>query len=153
MRTETINVYEFNELSDRAKARALDDARGYHVDDEWWTAVYDDAERIGVKLMYFDAGRRWQISLELLEDVGEIVRRIIDNHGPVCATYKLAQLYYLKKHKGHGFDLPEFEKEIGQEYLVMLRDEHEYLTSDEAITEALENGDYEFTEDGKVHRG
>mgnify|MGYP000134307705 FL=1 len=33
---------------------------------------------------------------------------------------------------------------------ILLRDEYEYLTSDEAVKEAIEANEYEFTEDGKL---
>ena len=33
---------------------------------------------------------------------------------------------------------------------VLLRDEYEYLTSDEVVQEAIEANEYEFTEDGEL---
>jgi hypothetical protein len=40
-------VYKFDELSDKAKDRARDEARGWDVEDEWWNYTYDDAVRMG----------------------------------------------------------------------------------------------------------
>ncbi len=51
MRTVTKTVYSYNELSDKAKAKARDWLREAQAQDsDWWDSVYDDAEEIG-KLM------------------------------------------------------------------------------------------------------
>lgn len=55
MRTETITLYRFNELSDEAKQRAIDQYRaGDPLDYDWWDSVYDDflaiADRIGLDI-------------------------------------------------------------------------------------------------------
>lgn len=42
-----------------------------------------------------------------------------------------------------------FTKEILNAYLQNLRDEYEYLTSDEAISESMIANEYEFEADGK----
>jgi hypothetical protein len=44
----------------------------------------------------------------------------------------------------------EFKKDLEHEYLKMLRDEYEYLTSEEAIKETIEANSYEFDEDGDL---
>jgi hypothetical protein len=43
-----------------------------------------------------------------------------------------------------------YHHDINQEMLKMLREEYEYLTSDEAVIESIEINNYEFTEDGKI---
>lgn len=47
MRTETINIYTYNELSEEAKAKARDWYRSLGLDHAWWNSVYDDAKEIG----------------------------------------------------------------------------------------------------------
>lgn len=44
----------------------------------------------------------------------------------------------------------EFERELAEEYLSMLRREYEYLTSEEAIIETIQANEYDFTEDGQL---
>jgi cell division protein FtsB len=42
----------------------------------------------------------------------------------------------------------EFLKDLSNDYLTMLRDEYEYMTSKDAIIETIEVNEYEFDEDG-----
>ena len=59
MRTETINVYQFNELSDSQKQSVFDNWRINGPDYEWWDCIYDDAKTIAalmgieIKDIYF----------------------------------------------------------------------------------------------------
>lgn len=59
MRTESINIYTFDELSDKAKEKAIQWYRGSGLDYEWWCYVYEDAKTIaslmGIKIdqIYF----------------------------------------------------------------------------------------------------
>jgi hypothetical protein len=46
MRTKTIHIYTYDELSDKAKEKARDWYRGPGLDYDWWDAVYDDAKTI-----------------------------------------------------------------------------------------------------------
>ena len=57
MRYEKIKVYEFNELSEEAKEKAIEKLWNINVDYEWWDCVYDDAENIGLKIKEFDLDR------------------------------------------------------------------------------------------------
>ena len=55
MKTKTINLYEFDELDDVAKDKAVDDNRCINVDHWcWWHAVCDDAKMIGLDITDFD---------------------------------------------------------------------------------------------------
>lgn len=42
--------YTFDQLGDKAKDRARDDARYRDVEDQWWDAVYEDAVAVGAKI-------------------------------------------------------------------------------------------------------
>jgi hypothetical protein len=48
MRTETIQIYKFSELSAEAQEYALDHNRDFYTDGEWWDFVYEDAKTIGL---------------------------------------------------------------------------------------------------------
>lgn len=145
---ETV-VYEFSELSDKAKQKAIDACRDWNVDHDWWDFMYDDCKNIGVKIGGFDLGRSWSIDLELQGTVGETVQSILSDHGKMCDTYKLAQDYFRQKHIGSPMDCAEFSKQLGKCYLKMLQSEYEHLTGDESIAESLEINDVEFLENGK----
>ena len=48
MKTKTITVYEFDDLSDSAKEKAIENVRhGGYMDYEWYDCVYEDAKEIG----------------------------------------------------------------------------------------------------------
>lgn len=53
MRTKEIKLFEFNELSDKAKEVALDDNRSINVDSDWWyeSVILDFTE---THRLYFD---------------------------------------------------------------------------------------------------
>jgi hypothetical protein len=44
----------------------------------------------------------------------------------------------------------DYHHDLNEEMWKMLREEYEYLTSDEAVIESIEINNYEFTEDGKI---
>ena len=57
MRKETINILQFDELSDAAKETARQWWREGALDYEWWDCVYDDFESI-LKILGFDVSQR-----------------------------------------------------------------------------------------------
>jgi hypothetical protein len=50
MKTKTITLYTFDELSDKAKEQARNWFREGNFDYAWWQFTYDDAERIGLNI-------------------------------------------------------------------------------------------------------
>jgi hypothetical protein len=46
MKTRTINVYEFSELSDEAKEKAIEKLYDINVDYDWWDSNYEDFENL-----------------------------------------------------------------------------------------------------------
>jgi len=169
MKTKTINLYQFDELSDDAKQKAITDNRGINVSYDWWHSIYDDAEAIGLKITEFDLYRN-------LIDEGYAVRvnrhctghemsnantltiaqKIKNNHGFDTPTYKLAE-QYIKDYAALDddiddevfFDLErEFIKDLCEEYSIFLQKECEWLMSEEAIVDSLMANEYEFLEDG-----
>lgn len=174
MRTETTTriLYKFDELSDKAKETALDRYRYINTGagTEWWDQTYEDAANVGIKIEGFDTGRSCAIDGKV-EDTEQTAHSIVKEHGEECSTYKTAAEYLKERdaiiqRAGDSNDSEdsldqdevdnlldelgeEFTKSILQDYLTILRDEMEYLESDEAIQETIEANDYEFTEDGK----
>lgn len=161
MRTHKIKLYKFNELSDDAKQKALEELYDINVNYEWYDAVYYDADTIGLKITSFDTYKK-DISGSLTDSMEYSIKEIKTNHGESCETYRIADEYKAKLKELRDItlddDLPdledeleaEFEKELLQEYLNILEKDYEYLTSEEAILETIEANDYEFTADGKL---
>lgn len=163
MKTKTINLYEFHELTEEAQQKALENLWDINVSHEWWDFTYEDAKNVGVKITGFDLDRG-QIDLELEGSCGETAEAIMREHGQDCGTYKKAKLF-LDDMNAYLAQFPniedsdeeliegkenEFIDDLRYEYRKILRNEYEYLTSKEAILETIEANEYTFTENGEL---
>ena len=166
MKTLTINVYEFDELIEKAKENAINKLADINVDYEWWDLTYDDAENIGLKLKTFDLDRNRHATGELILSATEVAANVIRDHGDQCETYKTAQEFLDEQNK---YPMPdddsdefsvwedkmleledEFLKSLLEDYSIILQKEYEYLTSEEAIIESIKANDYVFDENGNL---
>ena len=166
MKTLTINVYEFDELIEKAKENAINKLADINVDYEWWDSTYDDAENIGLKLKTFDLDRNRHATGELILSATEVAANVIRDHGDQCETYKTAQEFLDEQNK---YPMPdddsdefsvwedkmleledEFLKSLLEDYSIILQKEYEYLTSEEAIIESIKANDYVFDENGNL---
>jgi len=174
MREETTTriLYEFDELSDEAQQVARQQLWDINVCFDWWDATYEDAARIGLKLTEFDLGRRAYCRGEWIDDPETVARAILAEHGDQCETYKTAQAFLVdvttgqEKHKSSPDYDPDYEEywetqeyenrcdeflhDLLEDYRIILQNEYDYLTSEEAIREIIEANEYEFTENGKL---
>lgn len=164
MRTIATNIYEFKELSEAAKKKAVEKISTINVDFNWWDLTYKDAKNIGLKITFFDLDRNRHAKGEFITNAVNCAERIIEEHGENCDTYKTAKefLSALNEYTGQFPDIEdsdedeienlesEFLKSLLEDYSIMLQKESEYLQTDEAIIEAIEANGYEFTEDGKL---
>lgn len=174
MKTITINLYEFKELSDDAKAYAIRENADVNVDSQWWDDIYSDAENVGIKITSFDVDRN-EIGGELTESAIDASDLIIANHGEQCDTFKLAMAYRVaretifKKHedkdrrgnvscdKYDEFDSEtdvldeQFTNDLLKCYLTLLRTFYDTLTSEKEIIETIVANEYYFTECGELH--
>ena len=171
-------TYKFSDLDTEAKETAIREAREDAFNYDWWQFVYEDAEQIGLKIEEFDVSYRQSIDGKLEADVIEIIKNIKKIHGRKTNSYKLAQTWHKKLNidlvKARIVDnekcvlcdndasynnvyceycyeddiKDKFKKELLQIYWQHLKDECDYLESDEAIIETIENNDYEYDEYG-----
>jgi hypothetical protein len=91
--TRTITLYKFDELSEKAQQKALDNLRDINVDYNWWEYIYEDAANIGLTITEFDLGYSKIIKGELKEYIIDSCRMIRHNHGKDCDTFKTAKEY------------------------------------------------------------
>jgi hypothetical protein len=174
MKTKTIILYQFSELSEEAKQKAIEKLFDINVDFNWWEGIYDDAEQIGLKLKYFDLNSNKHCTGEFVSSALECSELIMHNHGETCDTYKTASQFIkdyedlvtkysdgintAKVAEGNesGFDYEaedleeEFLESILKDYATILQNECDYLQSEEAIIETIEANDYYFDENGNL---
>jgi len=172
MRTKTIELYTIDELDETAKEKALDSMRYAEVDYDWWDFIFDDAKNIGLKISAFDIDHGKSINIDWTEGPEYTAEEILKNHGRSCDTYETANLYQkdraalvekyvspdqpdrVSEGNEQNFDEEcddldhEFLRALGEDYLSMLRQEYEHLTSDECILEFCQLNEMEFTKDG-----
>ena len=171
MRTIQTTVYTFAELSEKSKDNAVQNLWDINLRHDWWDSMYEDAKNIGVEIGSFDLERGAKCKVEVY-DYLETANKIIKEHGDTCDTHKNAMQFIaerdalVSKYSNGGdkvleeneydFDTEldeletEYKKSLEEDYLIMLRNEYEYLSSREAIIETIEANEYEFTEDGKL---
>jgi len=166
-------VYKFNELPEDAKENALGKLYDININYDWWEFTYEDALQIGLKIDSFDIDRGSYCNGKFTESAESTADLIKANHGIDCETYKTAESYLKERdnivdtaerdedgeliseydldNKLNDIDA-EFLKSILEDYLIILRKEYEYQTSEEAIIDTIEANDYEFTIEGKIYR-
>ncbi len=145
MRTETIttNIYTYDELSDKAKAKARNTV-GIAAD--WFEPVYEDARQVGIAIMEFDivGGLHCRISDGFCAT--ETADLIIENHGKDCDTYKEATAF--ASVNGSDIARATFKAALERCYAKQLREQLDYCYSDDHAVDMIECNDFEFLEDG-----
>lgn len=176
MREITVKLYQFDELSEKAKEKALEHFRDINVDYDWWDCTYDELLGVGVDVRSFDVYHRtidlrfthcaqtvWDdiVKEEWGCEIGELAKELKAKYDAFLETQPYSEYWSLKEaeeKKREWFDevLGEFECEMEDELirrlepliLKSLKEEYEYRTSDEFVTEAIEANEFEFYEDG-----
>ena len=144
MKTIEITLYEFNELSEPAKKVAINEFCDINIGYDWWSNVYEDANNIQLKLTSFN-DRYWP-EIEFLQSPIDTANEIILNHGEHCDTYQHATHFLIGV-----YNESDFIRNLKAEYRIMLREEYDYLISDEVIIESIECNEYLFTDKGKFY--
>lgn len=174
MRTIEKTVYNFNELSDEAKDKAVNNLCDINVDYDWYQFTYEDASQIGCKIDGFDLCRGNYCNLEFVDSPDEVARQILASHGENCETYKTAKQFLsdrdnlvsqysdgintnvVSEDNETDFDNEldeleaDFKKSLSEDYRIILSDEYDHLTSSEQIIETIEANQYEFDELGNM---
>lgn len=171
MKTIAINLYKFNELSEQAQQKAIEELWDLNVEYDWWESVYEDAGRIELIIDEFDIDRS-TIGGYFKDGAEQTAHLIEKEHGNTTDTFKLAKTYLSKrdemiesapKDENGDFkdewqldsDLDELDSQflhdLLEEYIVFLKNEYAYLTSKEAIIESIEANDYDFTIKGELY--
>ena len=179
MKTKTINLYQFSELSDEAKEKAIEKFRDINVDYNWWDMTYEDAKNVNFYILGFDLDSRCFVKGQFIVSAPDTAELIKVSHGNECETFDTAKDFLTKlneltssirSHKKSSClyisykeeniedvnedDIEELENDFLQslceDYRIILTKEYEYLTSEEAIIGTIEANEYDFLEDGSL---
>jgi hypothetical protein len=172
MKTKTIEIYDFNELSESSQDRALDNIRTINNEYyEWWDFTYEDAETIGLCLTGFGLDRNRHATGYFKNGAEGCAHLIVDNHGKTCETYLTATSYlkdrdnlinFAAKDEDGNFeneyeldgqldDLDtDFKQSLLEDYSMSLQRESEYLDSKENLLGVISCNDYTFTSNGQI---
>lgn len=164
MKTVSMNVYSFSELSEDAKSVASVYIFENYTDD-WYEGVFENAKLFGVKITGFDLRRR-SISGEFIDGIERVIDEIKKSkNDDLC---KIVDWYEGEVEKldqklitdesytdsEYEEDLISLEKEflysVLEVFLVVLDREYEYVHSEEFAMEIAEANDLLFYEDGRV---
>ena len=172
-RTIRTKVYKFDELNEDAKQKAIESLSDINVNYDWWQFVYEDAKNVGIQINGFDIDRESYCKGIFIESANYTANKIKFEHGENCETYKTAISFIsdwdklvakysdgkntdkVTEDNEYDFDNEadelenEFLNSICEDYRVMLSNEYDYLTSEEAIIETIRANEYEFTADGR----
>ena len=83
MEVKQYKTFKFDELSEEAKEKALENLYDINIDHNWWDFIYCDAEEVGVKIEEFDLHHR-TIKVELCEYMDEVIESILKHFGEKC---------------------------------------------------------------------
>ena len=181
MREITVKAYKFDELSEAAQERALNDLRWVNVDGDWYEDVYYTIRTAGKLLgleidgIYFDTylyctfdasyeyarGAVKAVKAEFPQDtelhgIAKDLQALQKRHfySLSCAVREARDMnQYSCFRFGEDYeceDLGDIIDDFAHWARILLCDESEYLTSDEAIKEMIEANEYEFDEAGKL---
>lgn len=169
MRTKTIKMYSFDELSEKAKETARNWWREAAGCDEWWETVFEDARQVGLSITSFDTGRSHEIEGDFVSCPVTCAEEILKIHGDgrTCAEanafLKLRHEFMQKAQKDEWGEIANYEQEeeleqiekdflhaILEEYLITLRNDYEHYFSEDHVDECIRINEYEFTEGGKI---
>lgn len=170
MREIKTTVYTFDGLNDSAKETAREWYREHALDYDWWEFVYEDAERVGLKIKEFDLDRGSYVKAEFTSSAEETAHKIEKEHGEACETYKTAKEYLKERDRvvdqwgrdkngdfinEGGLDESldaldsDFLHDLQEDYRIILEKEIEWLMSDGCVDDNMTANGYEFTADGK----
>jgi len=157
MENREYTVYNFDELPDESKEMAIQRYADINVDYSWWDYTYDDAQNIGLEVLDFDDKF---CDMKYIEEPMWVIYKVLRDHGENCETYKTVCRALFNRHqmkKARLWNSDEYDTwanellhSLSEDYRIMLRNEYEYLTSEDCISEILRCNEYDFTLSGEI---
>lgn len=174
---ETINVklYSFNELEEDIKRKVIQNNCDINTNYDWWDCTYDTLNECGIKIESFDLYRK-QIKISNILNWEEIAQNLRKNFGSATDLH-IESLNFIKerdnltKELGSGNDKDgysvdcdnydiyderiieietEYKRELENNILNWLNSEYDYLTSEKAIIETIDDNNFKFLKHGAI---
>lgn len=175
MRAIEVKLYEFEELSTKAKENAIAEHRDINVYSDWYDSTCEGMKEVGIEINSFDIYRMdinitigdseytanetiayfgegmeiVKISKQFISDRDALIKRL--GEGNDIAGYSVKEEFIDEYDEEIEYLEEQYKREMAEEILRWLRDEYEFLQTDEAIAETLIANDYEFTENGEIY--
>ena len=180
MREITVKAYAFAELSEKAQERALNAFRYTNVEHDWYEYPYDTIRAAGkligldIDMIYcdtdlyciFDASYEYvrgavkAVKAEfpqdtelhgIAKDLQALQKRHFYSLSCNVASQRDTNSYQCFRFgEDYECDLGDILDDFAHWARILLRDECEWLTSDEAVKEMIEANEYEFDEAGNL---
>jgi|14_taG_2_1085336.scaffolds.fasta_scaffold88885_2 hypothetical protein len=161
MKTITIKLYDFDELSKEVQKKVLNEHRDMNTDFDWWSCTYDNVkESLDYEVEGFNLDRGACVEGGIMTSAEHTANLILEHYGEAHELYSLAQDILKRYEKiDQGSENADNENEKLEEYLnnelsehllKHLREEYNYLTSDEGIIDAIKANEYTFESNGKM---
>jgi hypothetical protein len=171
MQTQKINTFLFSELTDKIKSKVLIQYADKGTFDWWYESTFENAKENGIKLTGFNIDRGQTIEGEFIWSEIEVAEKIEEEFDSeskihilasnflkerlrICDSYEFVDGAPIKEDELEDELVTlenEFVKDVLQQYWIFLRDEYEYLYSDEYLAEFFESNEYQFTENGTLY--
>lgn len=159
MKKVTLTLYSFNELNEQAKKRAIGEFADINVSHNWWDSIYEDAKNIELEITGFDMAYKPSAKGKFIISAEATADEIFDEHGQETESYNLASEFKAAmanvntgEEDDNSEDLrDEFLNKLLAYYANMLKQDCEYLQSEQAIKETIEANEYTFEEDGTMN--
>lgn len=144
MKQVITDIYTFDELSNEAKEIAISNNSEINVQFDWYKYIFDDAEKIGLKIEYFDIEKNMCIG-EFNTYPEIVAKNIVKFHGIETNTYQIAKSFL------NGSLKESFIKSLLDWYFYILVSQYNLLTSDKEIMYTLQANELEFYKDGSTY--
>lgn len=167
MKTIEINLYKFDELSEEAQAKAIKNHQT-HTNYDWWDFIEMNAKQSGIIIDSFDVYHN-DINVSFIWVAHDVAHALIHFWGTDSDIGKIGQAFIDDRAKLYDYHEKEFSQpqntleeeedslvdyfhsDVSHYFLKQLRDELEWIESDEYAREYLSDMDYDFIEDGSEY--
>jgi len=146
-----VKEYTFEELSEEAQKKAIDQMSDVNVEMcIWWHTIEDQAEKFGIKIVDFDLEKS-TIELELTGSRDEICAKIRSGLSEEDDLGHIAR-HFSDEYLGCNRNAFKraFKTALNYYYLETLKAEFEWHTCDANVQDTIQNMDIMYYEDGTI---